>query len=425
MISFGVFCLFWGARTNVFSFLFNASPQFWEYKRWFISYLVPIPGYIFIEQILGRGWKSSIRRMWQIAIVFAICSIAVGIYLKKPSAAVTANNILAITGLVVIIFNLFRPGISLNKEIRILRVGIAIYAVFAFHANTAHYIFTGLLAQDLEPVGLLIGFCCLGYVVARRFFQNQTDLITIKQELETARQIQSFILPKERAKIEGLEIAACYVPMATMAGDFYDFLRVDEKHLGILVADVSGHGVAASLIASMVKIAFVSQGSHASKPTHVLEGVNRILCGKLESDFVTAVYLYIDTDQRTAAYAAAGHPPLLVWRSSERKLLEFRQKSTVLGQFEEAEYETEVLSLQPGDRFFLYTDGVLEASNPEGDLFGKNRFEAFINSNFRLPAAAFVDKIVEDITAWSGKSPTVSFDDDLTLVVIDFESGGK
>jgi len=111
----------------------------------------------------------------------------------------------------------------LNKDIRILRVGFIVYAVFALHANLSYYVFSGILAQDIEPVGLLILFCCLGYLVARRFFQNQTDLITIEHELETARQIQSFILPREMAKIKGLEIAARYVPMATMAGDFYDF----------------------------------------------------------------------------------------------------------------------------------------------------------------------------------------------------------
>jgi serine phosphatase RsbU (regulator of sigma subunit) len=425
LLSFGVFCLFWGARTNVFPFLFNASPRFWEYERWFLTYLVPVPGFIFVEQILGRGWKSSIRRIWQIAFIFAIVNISVGIYLKKPSAAVTANNILAITGLVVIIFNLFRPGISLNNEIRILRVGFAIYAIFAFHANAAHYIFTGLLAQDLEPVGLLIGFCCLGYLVARRFFQNQKDLITIEHELETARQIQSFILPKEMARIKGLEMAARYVPMATMAGDFYDFLRIDEKRLGVLVADVSGHGVPASLIASMVKIAFVSQLPHASDPSGVLSGINRILCGKLESDFVTAGYLYIDTVRQTVSYAGAGHPPLLVWRASGQKILEFRPKGVILGQFEEASFETVSLNFEQGDRFFLYTDGVIEASDSTGELFGSDRFKAFIVSNYPLSAGRFTDYLMEDLSRWSGNNSQVTFDDDLTLVVIDVGSGGK
>ncbi|MBE9545653.1 MAG: SpoIIE family protein phosphatase, partial [Proteobacteria bacterium] len=228
--------------------------------------------------------------MWQISIAFAVVAILAAIYLQKPWAAHVANSILAVAGLTVVMVNLFWPGISRNREMRILRVGFAILAVFALHANLSHYFFSGPLAQDLEPVGLLILLGCLGYLVAVRFFQNEKDLITIEHELETARQIQSFILPREMAQIKGLEIAARYVPMATMAGDFYDFLVIDDNRIGILVADVSGHGVPASLIASMVKIAFVSQMPLAADPARVLAGVNHILCGKLDSDFVTAGY---------------------------------------------------------------------------------------------------------------------------------------
>jgi serine phosphatase RsbU (regulator of sigma subunit) len=384
--------------------------------------MVAVPGFIFAEQIIGRGWKSSIRRLWQIAILFAIVSIAVGIFLAKPWAAHTANSILAIAGLVIILFNLFRPGIRLNKDIRILRVGFVVYAVFALHANLSYYVFSGILAQDIEPVGLLILFCCLGYLVARRFFQNQTDLITIEHELETARQIQSFILPRDMSKIKGLDIAARYVPMATMAGDFYDFLVIDQNRIGILVADVSGHGVPASLIASMVKIAFVSQTPHANDPARLLEGVNRTLCGKLESDFVTAGYLYIDTDQQTVSYAGAGHPPLLLWRHSDQAIIEVGKKGVILGQMEDAAYENDGLDLTKGDRFVLYTDGLVEALNPAGRIFGWDRFKSFIKANGGLDADQFSDGLLEAIANWSGKRSKGSLDDDLTLMVVDFEN---
>ena len=94
--------------------------------------------------------------------------------------------------------------------------------------------------------------------------------------------------------------------------------------MGILVADVSGHGVPASLISAMVKIAFVSQLPHASDPARVLTGINQILCGKLENDFVTAGYFFIDTKKLSVTYAGAGHPPLLLWRGAEQKIYEFK-----------------------------------------------------------------------------------------------------
>jgi len=425
LISFGVFCFLYGARTNAFQFLFEASRLFWSYERWFITYLVPIPAFLLIEQIFGRGWKSSIRRVWQFAIVFAIFSIVVAIYLKKPWAAYSANSILVIAGLVIVMVNLFWPGIRLNREMRTLRIGFVIFAVFSLHANLASYLFSGPLAQDLEGVGLLILFCCLGYIVAVRFFQNEKDLITIGHELETARQIQSFILPREMAQIKGLEIAARYVPMATIAGDFYDFLVIDDNRIGILVADVSGHGVPASLIASMVKIGFVSQMPHAADPARVLAGLNHILCGKLESDFVTAGYLFIDTEQQTASYAGAGHPPLLLWRQRGQEILEIRPKGIILGQMEDTVYKNTSLELQNDDRFVLYTDGIVEALNAAGEIYGGDRFKSFIKSNSSLAAHQFCDRLLDVIAVWSGRRPKGLLDDDLTLMVIDFENAGK
>ena len=113
-------------------------------------------------QNLTADWKSSIRRIWQIGIAFAVVAIPVCIYLQKPWAAYMANNILAVAGLSVILGNLFWPGLSLTREIRILRVGFVIFAVFSLHANIAHYFLSGPWAQDLEAVGLLTLFGCLG-----------------------------------------------------------------------------------------------------------------------------------------------------------------------------------------------------------------------------------------------------------------------
>src|SRR5271167_1751022 len=141
--------------------------------------------------------------------------------------------------------------------------------------------------------------------------QLAQQLLAIQKELETARQIQLSILPAEIPKIEGLDIAARYVPMSSVAGDFYDFIIVDEKHLGILVADVSGHGMPAALIASMLKIALASQVAHAFDPGRVLGGLNQSLCGKFKHHFVTAAYLFVDREKNTMSYAGAGHPPLL------------------------------------------------------------------------------------------------------------------
>jgi len=422
LISFGVFCFIYGARTPAFQFLVDAPLIFWAYWHWILTYFTPVPAYIFFEEFMGKGWKSSMRRIWQLQIVFAIMAALTDVNLRSPGAAIIANNVIAIVGMLVVGINLFRPSLQMNRELRVLRSGIVIFGITALYANIAPLLTPGYEIKDLEPFGFLVFLGCLVYIVAYRFFRNEKDLITIGQELETARQIQHFILPQKNVDIKGISLAAHYVPMTSVAGDFYDFLKVDEKRLGILVADVSGHGVPASLISSMVKIAFSSQLPHASNPARVLAGINQILCGKLDNDFVSAGYLLIDTQNQIATYAGAGHPPLLLWRESEQKIYEYREKGIILGQFEDVRYQNIELRLKSGDRFFMYTDGIIEAANAAGDLYGLSRFKDFITSHASLTVGNFADALMQHISTWSGKHPDQALDDDLTLVVADFSN---
>ncbi len=422
LISFGVFCFIYGARSGAFQYLVDAPLVFWSYWRWFLTYLTPVPVWIFFEQFIGKGWKSSIRRLWQIQIIFVIVAVSVGLILRSPGAAMVANNVMSIVGILVAGSNLLRPGLGATRELRVLKCGGGVWAMTALYENIAPLLTPGYHIVNVEPFGQLVFLGCLAYVVANRFFQNEKDLITIAHELETARQIQSFILPRKTVDIKGIYLAAHYVPMASVAGDFYDFIKVDEKRLGILVADVSGHGVPASLISSMVKIAFSSQLPHANNPAQVLDGINQILCGKLESDFVTAGYLFIDTENHAATYAGAGHPPLLLWRGAEQKIYDYREKGIILGQFEDARYQNIALTLNSGDRFVLYTDGIIEATNVAGDFFGWSRFKNFIASQASLSAGNFADELIQHISRWSGKHIDAALDDDLTLVVADYKN---
>ena len=421
LISFGMLCFLYGARTRAFEFLFDIPLPFWSYMAWFITYLVPIPAWLFSEQFLGKGWKSSIRRLWQIQIVFSITAILVGVYLQKPYAAWAANNIMVIIGIVVVLSNFFQPTLLWSRELKVLRFGFFLLAATGLIENIAPFMKKGIEISYLEGFGLIIFIGCLGYAVAHRFFQNEKELIAISHELETARQIQSFILPDESIHIEGLSLAARYVPVASVAGDFYDFAKVDKNRLGILVADVSGHGVPASLISSMVKIAFASSTTHASNPAEVLDGINQVLCGKLESDFVTAGYLFLDIEEKNMIYAGAGHMPLLLWRPAEQKIYEFREKGTILGQFEDIQFKNIRFALKPDDRIILYTDGIVETSNTTHTLFGFDRLKEFIVSNAQLPAGQFADALIRQLFNWSGKPSEEALDDDLTLIVADYQ----
>jgi sigma-B regulation protein RsbU (phosphoserine phosphatase) len=250
--------------------------------------------------------------------------------------------------------------------------------------------------------------------------QIAKQLVEINTELEMARQIQLSILPSSTPKIAGMDIVARYIPMTSVAGDFYDFIVVDGSHIGILMADVSGHGLPAALIASMLQVALTAQARHASEPSKVLAGLNQALCGKFQHNFVTAAYVYVDLEKNTISYGGAGHPPLLLWRKSTGAASQLLENGLVMGQFEEAIYDSLQVPIEAGDRFVLYTDGILETTNPAQEEFGTARFMQFMETNNKLKAGPFADALLLELARWLEQPPGEGHKDDISLLTVDF-----
>jgi serine phosphatase RsbU (regulator of sigma subunit) len=244
------------------------------------------------------------------------------------------------------------------------------------------------------------------------------QLQAIQKELETARQIQHSILPESVPQMEGLDIAARYAPMAEVAGDFYDFIAVDQQRVGILVADVSGHGMPAALIASMLKIALAAQVDHAADPARVLHGLNQALCGKFQHHYVTAAYAFVDTAKRILRYAGAGHPPLLLWSSSSATVRDIAENGLFLGKFDFATYSSVEIPIAPGDWGLLYTDGVSETTNAAQVEFGTERFREFLQGERNTSATQLADRLLLELSRWSGRSQNEDLTDDITLVAL-------
>ena len=252
--------------------------------------------------------------------------------------------------------------------------------------------------------------------------QLARQLLDINNELEMAREIQLSILPQEIPKIRGLEIAARYIPMSSVAGDFYDFIVVDDKHVGILVADVSGHGLPAALIASMLKVALAAQSQHAFDPSLVLAGLNRSLCGKFKHHYVTAIYVFVDMEKKSIRYAGAGHPPLLLWRTSTGSASEVVKNGLPLGLFPTETYSVAEVPVEPGGKAVLYTDAILEARSPSEQEFGMDLLKRFLESNHNLTADKFADSLLAELSDWSEHPKGNGQEDDITLLAIDFQS---
>ena len=248
------------------------------------------------------------------------------------------------------------------------------------------------------------------------------QLATMNSELEMARQVQLSILPREIPDLPGLEIVTRYLPMSSVAGDFYDFLVMDDKHLGILIADVSGHGLPSALIASMLQSALAWQSPHASDPGQVLSGLNRSINGKFDRHFVTAAYLFVDMEQGTVKYAGAAHPPLLFWHAKPGRATEYVENGLMLGPFADSSYASVTISPQRGDRIVLFTDGIVEAKNSSGSEFGLDRLKQILESKHDLPLGRLTDALLYGLSSWSQHAIGSSQSDDITLLAIDFKA---
>ena len=248
--------------------------------------------------------------------------------------------------------------------------------------------------------------------------QLAAQLLAIQKELALAREIQLSIMPRHIPKLPGLDIAARYSPMTSVAGDFYDFIPVDDKHLGVFVADVSGHGVPAALVASMLKIALAAQAPNASDPAKVLAGLNHALCGKFQDHYVTAAYMFVDLEKNTIRYSGAGHPPLLLGMGAGSNAREVTENSLFIGMFPGVVYSNVEVPVGPGYRAVLYTDGIPETSNFAEEMFGLERVRQFIDTSGPLSCDQFSDDFLTELSRWSGRPADAEQEDDITLVVV-------
>jgi len=413
-------------RLDFLRSLVPASADFWKYSNLaindFIDNFIIVPLTLFFMEMVQARWKTLFRWVLAFQVVFAATRFSLKLFHKAghPVEVIYHIVIIAYCALLTVYPLSFTRERRMPGEMKVIYAGLAVFGLFVVRNNLAYL---GVLpGRDVEAFGFFVLVCCLGYVAAFRTFSNEQRLLSIQKELEIARQIQSSILPREVPRVAGLDIAAQYVPMTAVAGDFYDFLVVDEMRVGILVADVTGHGVPAALIASMLKTALAAQSDHASDPAQVLAGLNRSLCGKFEAHFVTAGYLFLDAEKHILRYAGAGHPPLVLGALDGRQTAfrEIDSNGLLLGLSEEATYRSEELPFRPGDRCILYTDGVLEAKNVAQEEFGSSRFLGFLEGQAHLAAGPLVDASLAELTRWSGKSEGAAREDDITLIAVDF-----
>lgn len=381
------------------------SSEFFHRLGSALNYFVPIPAFLFFH---FAGFLGKLGRYITPLVLILFSCLITATFVSGPLPIFeTINNLIIAGALLAVVVRTFRSK-NRDHDATIIRTGLLAFIVPALCENLIPF-----RIPKIEPYGFAILLSCLGYVAARRTLQRDREYSDLQQELDLARRIQLSILPSSFPASHSFRVAAKYVPMTSVAGDLYDFLVADDHHAGLLIADVSGHGVPAALIASMVKMAATSQRSLVADPASLLAGMNSALCGNTQGQYVTAAYAYLDADASTLHYSAAGHPAMLLLRDGS--VTEISENGILLAAVDSAPYDNTTLPLQPGDRLLLYTDGLLEARNAEGRIFGEASLSAEFKGTAHLEPTVAVDRLIEAVQHWSR-----SQDDDLTVLVCDF-----
>jgi phosphoserine phosphatase RsbU/P len=377
------------------------EPGWIHYLHADLDYIVPIPGALLFQRFFGRRLVWLNRTATSAFVLCAVIGIPYDAITRQAGALLRVNNAIVVFFLTIYMINIFLPAPAESADWRILRVATAI---LGFYILNAHFNFvTDRYGLTSEPIGFLIFIGTIVFTLIRQTVRTQMRVSAVDGELAAARQIQMSIIPNALPKIRGLDLSAVYAPASEVAGDFYDFLVLDEQRVGILVADVAGHGVPAALVASMLKVALAGHRDLAKQPARLLQEFNAFFCGKLNRQFITATYAFIEDG--SATIASAGHPPPLVVRG-DRKIEEIVADGMILGRFSSAQFSERTTPIGNGDVLVLYTDGITEAQNSAGEMWGESRLHQSLSSG------TSAQQILDKVRSWSGV-----LQDDVTLVI--------
>ncbi len=239
--------------------------------------------------------------------------------------------------------------------------------------------------------------------------------IRMQEETRMAHNIQMNFLPKSDPRIPGYDIAGRSIPAMNVGGDYYDFIPLDDHRLAIGVGDVSGHGLAASLVMANLQATIRGQALSEPDPEKCLERANKLLFRSTDArTFISLFYGILDTRDHTLTYANAGQDLPVVFPCG-RPPVTLNARGIALGLKEDVSYRKDVIPLGPGDRLFVYTDGIPEAMNARMEDFGTENLLEIVRASDGLPSADVIGRIIAAVSAFTGSDPA---GDDMTAVVL-------
>ena len=277
-------------------------------------------------------------------------------------------------------------------------------------------------ADDRKLLNDLAGHAAPAVRVAQLVREQEAEVRQrerIEQELRVAQLIQQQFLPQELPDLPGWQVAAYYGPAREVGGDFYDFIKLPDDQIGIVVGDVTDKGVPAALVMATTHSILRAEAPRLIAPSEVLTRVNNLLVEEMPAHmFVTCLYAVLDPASGRIRYANAGHNVPYV--STEGGVTELRATGMPLGLLPEMTYEEKEATLAPGDTVLLHSDGLAEAHNPDREMFGFPRVASLTGE--ASDGEVLIDRLLKELQEFTG--PGVEQEDDITLVTIGHRAAG-
>jgi sigma-B regulation protein RsbU (phosphoserine phosphatase) len=237
----------------------------------------------------------------------------------------------------------------------------------------------------------------------------------IGRQLETAREVQLKLLPRSSPNLPGYDIAGICIPTDEIGGDYFDYIPLSHNRLGLAVADVSGHGIPAALVMTAFRALLRTKALGRSRPANIANAIDQLLPEFTgNKHFVTVLYAVLEASSGDLTYISCGHPPPLLLRANG-EVETLNRHNPALGIFQNLHYSDEEVNLAVEDILVLYTDGVFEIMNRQGESFGIQRLEQVIRENRQLAADEIILKVIQATQVFSDD---YGFLDDFTLVIV-------
>ncbi len=281
--------------------------------------------------------------------------------------------------------------------------------------------------EKIEDESLGVCVVCGGHVDTQLLEMDYTSAVCLEHysneerqrledELELSKIVQRALLPQRVPEIKGIELAAFSRPSEIIGGDYFDFFQFHDGTQGLVIADVSGHGVSAGMLMSSLQTAIRTMAPETDSPAEVLERLNRFYIHNIHfTTFVTVFLACFDPNTLTLSYVNAGHNPPAVRRKNDGTITWLRPTAPAIGLAEEFHPRMESISFAQGDSLLLYTDGVTEVLNISNEVFGQERLAALVQQYADGTAPELLQAVRQGLSTFGGNQPLM---DDVTMVAL-------